>query len=119
MSNNQFILAHLQEGESCKEMVMNDVPLFTQHHYETIKGLIAENETLTHIGTRIYFRQSSIAKDKVPKDPTLPDGCTIDAGFQYDVTVMTRINRDLSLHLSACDIIEKIYNYIKPSILFH
>lgn len=119
MSNNQFILANLQEGESCKEMVMNDVPLFTQEHYNVIKQLIEESDTLTHIGTRILFRHSSVDKDKVSKDESLPEGTSITAGFQYDVTVLTRINRDLSTHLSACDIIEKIFNYIKPSILFH
>lgn len=119
MSTNQFILASLKEGESCKEMIMGDVPLFTQNHYETIKQLIAENETLTHIGTRIYFRQSSIEQSKVANGEQVEGSYKLDDFFYYDVTVMTRINRDLSLHLSACDIIEKIFVFIKPSLKYH
>lgn len=119
MSTNPFILANLHEGESCKEMIMGDVPLFTQDHYDTIKQLIADNPTLTHIGTRIYFKKITVQHEKLFKEY---DGDTIgisDLQPFCDVTVMTKINRDLSLHLATCDIIEKIFEFIKPSLRFH
>jgi len=119
MSTNPFILANLREGESCKEVTLNDSLLFTEPHYNVIRDLIAEDNTLTHIGTRIFFRHSSVDKTKVSKDTSHPDGCTIDAEFQYDVTVMVRVNHDLNVNLVANDILTKIYTFIKPSLLFH
>lgn len=119
MSTNPFILANLQEGESCKEMVMGDIPLFTQDHYDVIKQLITESDTLTHIGTRIYFRKSTIDHVKVCTERNEPIDHGLEQSNFCDLTVMVRINREISPHLAACDVIEKIFTFVKPSLRFH
>lgn len=119
MSSNPFILVNLKEGESCKEMIMGDVPLFSQYHYDTIKQLITDNPTLTHIVTRIYFKKITVQHEKLSKEHNGETEGIPDLQPFCDVTVMTKINRDLSLHLATCDIIEKIFVFVKPTIRFH
>lgn len=112
--SNPFILENLQEGESCKEMVMGDIPLFSNDHYNVIRQLIVEHETLTYIATRIFFNYTTIDVSKLEEQDTDRSPFEI-----YDVTILTKINRSVSPHLSTCDIIEKIFAFIKPSIRLH
>lgn len=119
MSDNPFILANLHEGDSCREMVMGDNPLFTQDHYNTIKQLIEETPTLTHVATRIYFRQSSVDYRKITADSNQEFTDKIFDGIFCENTIITPINRNMSPHLASCEIIEKIFNFIKPNLKFH
>lgn len=119
MSNNPFILANLRDGNSCREMVMGDNPLFTQDHYNTIKQLIEEAPTLSHIATRIYFRQSSVDYRKIISDNNQEFSEKIFDGIFCENTIITPINRDMSPHLASCEIIEKIFNFVKPNLKFH
>lgn len=114
MSANPFILENLQEGDTCKEMIMGDIPLFTQDHYKVIRQLITEYETLTYIATRIFFNHTTIDTTKLKEKNISKSPFEI-----YDVTILTKINRTVSPHLSTCDIIEKIFEFIKPSIKLH
>lgn len=116
---SQFIIDNLKEGESCREMAMGDNPLFTQDHYNVIKELIEATPTLSHIATRIYFRQSSIDCKKIPGDVNKELTDKIFDGLVYENTIITPINRSMSSHLASCEIIEKIFNLIKPSLKFH
>lgn len=119
MAVNQFILDNLQEGDSCREMVMGDQPLFTQDHYCTIKQLIEETNTLTHIATRIYFKQSSIKYNKIEESNKENPTNKLSLSTHCDTTVLVPINREISPHLAACDVIEKIFNFVKPNLNFH
>jgi hypothetical protein len=119
MGDNQFILDNLKEGQACREMVMNDNVLFTQDHYDTIKKIIEEEEIITHIATRVYFKQSSIKKNPLLNPNNDPDANKLSLSVFYDSTVMTPITRGISSHLAACDVIEKTFNFFKPNINFH
>lgn len=119
MGDNKFILDNLKEGQACQEMVMNDQALFTQEHYDTIKKIIEEEEIITHIATRVYFKQSSIKNNEFTNPNKDPDGNKLSLSIFYDSTVLTPITRGISSHLAACDIIEKTFNFFKPNINFH
>lgn len=116
---NQFIIDNLKQGDSCQEMVMGDNPLFTQEHYDTIKELIEKTPTLSHIATRIYFRQSSVDYKKITAERNEPFSEKIFDGIFCENTIIIPINREMSSHLASCEIIEKIFNFIKPNLKFH
>lgn len=114
-----FILTNSQEDESCSKMMMSDVPLFTQYHYDIVKNLIEENKTITEIDTIIFLRHSSIDKTKIPKKYFSEEKSFINIIFKYEATVTIKINSDLSPDLSTQDVFEKIYELLKPFLLFH
>ena len=113
----------LKEGQACIEMSLNDVMVYTQEHFNVVKDLIIKHEELTHILTKVAFREINIDKGKVVKDKDFtPNNSTNEPiSDPYVIaTVMTPIHREIDdINLVVCNVFLQIHDFTKQYIRFH